>query len=202
MKIIKPPSEIWRDIPGYEGFYQASSFGRIKSLKRIRKNGKGACYEQRERILKTHISPNGYSQVTLSKLGKLKQANIHRLIAMSFIPNPKHLPEINHRNENKQDNCISNLEWCSRSYNNNYGTRNQRTGVANSKKVFQFDANGNLIHAYQSAHAAIKAVKSKIGRGSLDCICKVCRNERKRAYGYIWSYERKKKCNESNKTFV
>ena len=181
MKIIKPPSEIWRDIPGYEGFYQASSFGRIKSLKRIRKNGKDACYEQRERILKTHISPNGYSQVTLSKLGKLKQANIHRLIAMSF---------------------ISNLEWCSRSYNNNYGTRNQRTGVANSKKVFQFDANGNLIHAYQSAHAAIKAVKSKIGRGSLDCICKVCRNERKRAYGYIWSYERKKKCNESNKTFV
>ena len=110
--------EIWKEIKGYEGRYQISSLGRVKSLN-YNKTGK-------EDIL----SPGnirGYLHVRLSKEGKSKPFQVHRLVALHFIPNPNNYPEVNHKDENKQNNTVDNLEWCDRKYNCNYGTRTQRS---------------------------------------------------------------------------
>lgn len=121
--------EIWKDIKGYEKLYQVSNLGRIRSLDRIILQYNG--YDDGERlykgkILKPCIKPNGYSQVGLWKDKKVKWFIIHRLVAETFIPNPENKPQVNHKDENKQNNNIKNLEWCSCSYNINYGTRNDK----------------------------------------------------------------------------
>lgn len=110
--------EEWRPVVGYEGLYEISSKGRVKSLN-YRRTGK-------EKILKTFDNSKGYPCVKLFKDGKNKNCRIHRLVAQAFLENPYNLPEVNHIDENKQNSCVENLEWCSRSYNVNYGTRNQR----------------------------------------------------------------------------
>ena len=110
--------EEWRDIKGYEGLYQISNLGRIKSLKD--NHGK-----YREKILKPGNS-NGYFYVDLCKNSKGKLFKIHRLVAIHFIENPNNYPEVNHKDENSTNNCVDNLEWCTREYNNSYGTRNKR----------------------------------------------------------------------------
>ena len=116
--------EVWKDIKGYEGTYQVSSYGRVKSLK----YGK-------ERILKSRVNSYGYLHLNLCKNGKSYNKKIHRLIAEAFIPNPKNLPEINHKDENKLNNNIDNLEWCTHKYNTNYGTRTKRASEKTNKKV-------------------------------------------------------------------
>lgn len=116
--------EIWKDIPGYEGLYQASTYGRIKSLRRYRFNhNKKQIVE--ERILKPGVV-NGYLRVALWKDAKQKNILVHRLIALTFISNPNNYKEINHKDETRQNNHVDNLEWCSHKYNNNYGTINER----------------------------------------------------------------------------
>lgn len=107
--------EIWRNIEGYEGLYQVSNLGRVKSLK-----------FKDERILKCGNNGRGYLFVGLSKHNKVKHHYIHRLVAKAFIPNPDNLPEVNHRDEDKTNNNINNLEWCNHIYNMNYGTHNKR----------------------------------------------------------------------------
>ena len=99
--------EIWKDIEGFEGLYQVSSLGNIKSFKQ-NKNGK---------ILKKQITYDGYAFVGLVKNKISKNYKIHRLVAQSFIDNPDNLLEINHKDKNKLNNCIDNLEWCTRRYN-------------------------------------------------------------------------------------
>ncbi len=113
--------EEWRDIVGYEGLYQVSNIGRIKSLN-YKRTGK-------EEILKLIPHNNGYKQVMLSKNGNKKTYYIHRLVAEAFIPNPLGLPEVNHiidDFEHRSDNRVENLEWCTRDYNNNYGNHNKK----------------------------------------------------------------------------
>lgn len=107
--------EEWKDVPNYEGLYQVSNLGRIKSLRD--KNGKA-----REKILKLKLSKFGYYQICLCKNGKQKWYFVHRLVALAFIPNPNNLPQINHIDENKTNNYVENLEWCTSKYNSNYGT--------------------------------------------------------------------------------
>jgi hypothetical protein len=111
--------EIWKDIPGYEGFYQASNLGRIKSLARIECRKSGASYQIRERILSTPLNTNGYPNVNLCMRGERRLWRVHRLIALAFLSS--HYPlshnEINHINGNKTDNRVENLERCSRSEN-------------------------------------------------------------------------------------
>lgn len=117
--------EIWKDIEGYEGLYQVSNKGRIKSLN-YRRTGK-------EGMLKGKPDKNGYLIVFLYKKGeKPKPFLIHRLVAKGFIPNVNDLPEVNHIDENKENNHVENLEWCDRKYNMNYGTRTKRS-VENRK---------------------------------------------------------------------
>ena len=107
--------EIWKDIKGFEGHYQVSNFGRVKSIK----FGK-------ERILRPGKNKKGYLRVGISKNGESKTYSVHRLVAQAFIPNLNNLPQINHKNEDKTDNRVENLEFCDAKYNNTYGTRIQR----------------------------------------------------------------------------
>lgn len=120
--------EEWRNIPEYEDRYQVSNLGRVRSLKD--KHGK-----YREKILKEYTTIHGYKEVILFKKGSGKHYVIHRLVAKAFIPNPNNLPEVNHKDEDKNNNCVNNLEWCSREYNNNYGTRNKRVSEKMSENM-------------------------------------------------------------------
>ena len=111
--------EEWRDIEGYEGLYQISNWGRVKSLNYKRTGEEG--------ILLPSPNKHGYLRIDLCKKGeKPKHFSIHRLVAQAFIPNPDNLPQVNHKDENKTNNYVYNLEWCDDKYNVNYGTRNER----------------------------------------------------------------------------
>jgi hypothetical protein len=117
--------EEWRDIKGYEGLYQVSNLGRVKSLSRTIERSKYGSIFVSEKILSTN-STKGYLYVSLCKCGKQKRVRVHRLVAEAFIPNQDNLPEVNHKDENKENNAVSNLEWCTNKYNCNYGTGRER----------------------------------------------------------------------------
>ena len=122
--------EVWKDISGYEGIYQVSNTGRIKSLSR-RVPGLNT---NTEIILKPHTDKDGYLIVGLHNHGKSSNKKISRLVAQAFIPNPDNLPEVNHKDENKKNNNAENLEWCTTRYNLTYGNRlNCSRGTNNSK---------------------------------------------------------------------
>ena len=113
--------EEWKEIPGYEGLYEVSNTGNVKSL--IKNN-----------IIKGFINKKGYIQVSLSKNGIIKKFSVHRLVAQAFLQNPYNLPQVNHRDEDKINNNVDNLEWCDAKYNNNYGTariRAKETAIKN-----------------------------------------------------------------------
>lgn len=120
--------EIWKDILGYEGLYQISNHGRLKSLPKM--VGRGKRYMSKERIVSSHKSPNGYLRTHLDKEGKRHFFSVHRLVAQAFLDNPNNYPCVNHKNEIRSDNRVENLEWCSFKYNANYGTRNKKISTA------------------------------------------------------------------------
>ena len=119
-------NEQWKPVEGFEGLYAVSNLGRVKSL--------GNDKSRKEKILKPH-KVNGYLRVTLCKDWKRKFFLVHRLVAEAFLPNPEGLEQVNHIDENKTNNVVSNLEFCDCKYNNNYGTRNKRVASALSKSV-------------------------------------------------------------------
>lgn len=169
-------NEIWKDIPGWEGYYQASNFGRIRSLN-YHNTG-------RVEILKQRIEKNKYARIGLVKNKIQKQYLVHRLVASAFIPNPDNLPEINHKNEDGTDNRVENLEWCTTKYNRNYGTCNQRIAKTKSKPVIQYDLEGNLVKEWES----ISAVQRKTGWNTSH-ISSCCRGRLKTMYNYVWRYK-------------
>lgn len=129
-------TEEWRDIPGYEGQYLVSSLGRIKSLKWSGIYGK----HPEGYIRKLRTDSFGYKYVNLKQNGKSKRMSVHRAVAMAFIPNPNNLPQVNHIDEIRDHNSVSNLEWCSVLYNQNYGHRKQKasassTGEKNARSI-------------------------------------------------------------------
>ena len=123
--------EVWKDIKGYEGLYQVSNFGRVRSLDRYVEQmdrwGNIASRLYKGKVLSQKISKSGYSQVQLFCARKRgKSAYVQRLVADAFVPNPDNFPEVNHIDENKSNNNSVNLEWCDRYYNTHYGTRNDK----------------------------------------------------------------------------
>ena len=121
--------EIWKDIEGYEGLYQVSNIGRVRSLDRCVERNGGISFIK-GRILKPARCGRqcNYWFVGLSKNGKVKQHYIHRLVAQAFIPNPENLPEVNHKDERPENNCVDNLEWCTALYNLTYNDRHIKAG--------------------------------------------------------------------------
>ncbi len=119
-------TEIWKDIDGYEGIYQVSNLGNVKSLERIihriSRWGTPSPFIVREKLIKP-VNRNGYLYYNLSKNGVCTRMSAHRLVAKAFIPNPDNLPQINHKDETTDNNCVDNLEWCDAKYNINYGNR-------------------------------------------------------------------------------
>lgn len=130
MKHIRTLEE-WKDIKGYEGLYQVSDLGRVRSLDRLSADGR----RLKGQFLKPYKNKGGYVCVTLCKNGQIKGFQIHRLVAEAFIPNPDNFPQVNHRNERRDDNKAFNLEWCDAKYNSNYGNHKQNVAAAISKKV-------------------------------------------------------------------
>lgn len=153
-----------KDVVGYEGLYAVTSCGKIWSY-------------QSQKFLKPRVNNNGYLFVDLCKNGKVKKFYVHRLVAEAYIPNQNNLPQINHKDENKTNNCLQNLEWCDAKYNSNYGTRNEKI----KKPILQFDLNGNFIREWPSAMDVGKVVNSTI--------CKCLKGKYKQAYGFIWKYK-------------
>ncbi len=181
--------EEWKDIKGYEGLYQVSNEGRVKSLDHtiVCDNGKGvATKKQKGKILRSFSRKLTYQTVGLSKGGKEKHYQVHRLVAEAFIDNPDNLPCVNHKDENPSNNVWTNLEWCTHQYNMNYGTCQQRKSEkmkGKTKKVYQYTLNGELVGKYVSVEEA-----SRKNNVSVWGIYSVCSGKQKAAYGYIWLY--------------
>lgn len=181
--------EEWKDIEGYEGLYQVSNLGNVKSLEKTRIGNGGSIVPVKERILKASKDSKGYLQVKLFKDEKPKTYKVHRLVASAFLPNPDNLPQVNHKDENPSNNRVDNLEWCSAKYNSNYGTRNERVAKSltnhpmKSKKVAQIDKHtGQIIKIWESFNECNR--KGFFQNAVNEC----CRGKRKTYKGFIWKY--------------
>ncbi len=179
--------EIWKDIPGYEGLYQVSDLGRVKSLERY-KNNNGGFVKVPEKIF-NGAPRNGYLLVGLSKGGKRKTCAIHRLVAIAFIPNPENKPTVNHINGNKTDNRAVNLEWNTDAENIRHAFATGLNGFEHSKNkkgsipVAQYDTDMNLVRTYPSMMEAER--QTGIPNRNI-ALC--CRGKYGRIGGYIWKY--------------
>ena len=142
--------EVWKDIKGFEGFYKVSNRGNVYSVERRDSRGRKCG----GRILKPRYNRGGYLQVSLCKNGKVKTKRIHRLVTEAFIPNPENHTEVNHLDEVKDNNELSNLEWCSREHNNTYGTRIERVVQAQSKKVRAVNVDTGEVLTFSSTNEA------------------------------------------------
>ena len=169
---IKYLGELWADIKGYVGLYQVSNFGRVRNIKT-------------GRILKTRTGRD-YYQLNLHRECKMKTYKVHRLVAESFIPNPKHLPIVNHKDENKLNNRLSNLEWCSAKYNTNYGTAKYRSAGRRGKPIVQYSKTGEYITWWKSAAEAAKHLNGVDKNHIYD----VCKGKKKSHAGFVWKYKR------------
>lgn len=173
-------TEIWKKIEGYEN-YEVSNEGRVRSLNYHRSG--------EMKVLRLEKTKNGYLQVSLYKDEKPKRFKVHRLVATAFLTNSDNLPYINHKNEDKTDNRVENLEWCTIKYNNSYGTRIQKVSVNNtngkkSKPVLQFTKDGKFIREWPS----LSEVQRVLGYATSN-ISKCCKDKHKSAYNFVWKYK-------------
>ncbi len=160
--------ETWKDIFGYGGDYQVSNLGRVRSHK-----------WSKWRILKATKNENGYLMVRLYS-DKMRQCYVHRLVAQAFLPNPQNLGCVNHKNEKRDDNRASNLEWCTAYYNNHYSDIYKKT----RKRVVQYSKDMVRIRSYSSQGEA-----SRLTGIYQSNISNVCHRKRATAGGYFWRFE-------------
>lgn len=188
--------EVWKDIEGFEGLYEVSSLGRIKTLHYYGGN--------QTRILKLQSDKNGYLTVGLHKGGVTYQKKVHRLVAIAFIPNPENLPQVNHKDEDKENNCVENLEWCTSKYNVNYGNHSLHAAQAQMGKrhtvehIMKIRANApgskavlminpgdmSIVAEYVSGSEAARQI-----RGTATNVAYACRNQGTKYKGYFWRYK-------------
>ena len=177
--------ELWRPIPNYEGYYEASNLGRIRSVYRYK------------RVLKPMISNTGYERVDLFKNRHRKQYSVHRLVAITFIDNPDNKPFVNHRDENKINNCADNLEWVTHVENCRYGTAIERRTKhfdyskrkinnagqieACSKPIAQYTKDGRFVRNWKSASECARKNGWQISN-----IRRCCKKEYATAYGFVF----------------
>ena len=144
--------EIWKDIKGYEKLYQVSNLGNVRRIKFINNRTQ----KDKIKMLKLIKDKKGYLKINLWKNNKSKMFLVHRIVAETFILNPNNLPQVNHKDENKSNNCVENLEWCSKKYNNNYGNRlnnirkklmekNVKEKMKNNTKLMIRDEKGKFV---------------------------------------------------------
>lgn len=175
--------EVWKDIKGYEGLYQVSNLGRVKSLDRF----VDWKYDKKQfikgKVLKNCSMSSGYLFVGLSKNGKVKNHSIHRLVAKAFIPNPESKPEVNHLDENISNNNVTNLQWVTPSENANYGTRNKKVAEKLSYKTVQLTTEMEFIELYDSLMDASRELKVDVSS-----IIRVCKGKQNTSMGYRWMY--------------
>jgi len=135
--------EIWKDIEEYEGLYQISNLGNVKSKKRLQYdiNNKKNVYIEKEMLLKYSLNHKGYKVVKLQNKKSKKTISIHRLVAQAFIPNRDNLPQVNHKDGNKENNCVNNLEWCNNDYNHKHAIEHN---LCKTRMVELINENGNI----------------------------------------------------------
>lgn len=173
--------EIWKDVPGYEGLYKVSNYGRVKSMYFNAKKTLGYNIKLNPKIIKQGIDRHGYLFIRLYCGNRIKRFSIHRLVAILFVPNPNNLSEVNHIDENPKNNHADNLEWCTHKYNMNYGTKIKRQAQKIQIKVSQYDTKGNYIKTYES----IKQASEETGVDKTG-ISQCSRGLLKTSGGYIW----------------
>ena len=186
--VIDEQDEIWKPVVGYEHKYEVSNHGRVKSCKRYRKGKKCASTLIGEKLLVQTVDHSGYMKVGLWDDNHYKNCSVHRLVGEAFIPNPRGLKQINHKDENKKNNHASNLEWCTNEYNLTYGTRLDRISEKNSgnpkfKKPI-VGVRGKEVVRFDSARDASRALGINASQ-----ITAVCRGRGKTAGGFMWEYE-------------
>ena len=162
--------EIWRPVPSYEGLYEVSNTGKIRSL--------CARYGYHNE-LKQCAGSKGYLLVTLCRKGKQRTVNVHRIVADVFIPNPSNFPCVNHKDQNKKNNKASNLEWCSYAHNNTYADRARKSGIRRGMPVRCIETG----ETFYSAHEASRMMNIKQSG-----ICMCCNGKLKTSGGYHWEF--------------
>lgn len=193
--------EIWKDISNYEGFYQISNKGRVRSLDRTVYFKNGNHRDYKGKILKQKYH-NGYAMINLNKNKKMETLYIHKLVAQSFLDNPLNLKVINHKNGIKIDNCVENLEWCTFSYNNKHAIINNlrtnningllETNNKNKKRIALIKDNKILVIKDCSRELAIYLLENKlINNASIETIARTIRksaNMGKSYHSYFFQF--------------
>lgn len=175
--------EIWRDIAGYEGLYQVSNLGQVMMLGREKRLWHGSITHVASKVISQFVIC-GYKKVKLrAKDGTTKMVSIHRLVANAFIPNPDNLPQVNHKDENKTNNTVSNLEWCTAKYNSNYGTGIKRCSEAKYKRIAQISLDGSFVKEWNSMKEIVQTLGLSYSR-----ISQACNGITKVSNGYIWKF--------------
>lgn len=184
--------EVWKTVPDFPN-YEVSNFGNVRSKDRVSERG-GNDARLRGMQLKTH-NARGYKCVTLYSgcRDKHKQIGVHRLVALAFIPNPDSYPCVNHKDENRENNRVENLEWCTHKYNSNYGTAIERRvkhqdwqsiAMKQSTQIVQCEKDGTPIKTWPSM------MECERQTGMKSCsICLACQGKLKTYKGYIWRKE-------------
>lgn len=184
--------EVWKDIKGWKGYYQISSFGKVKSCARILtvtfqrgpRKGMTLLFHRKEKILVKRLNNKGYIVTAFFKKGKAVRLHVHHLIAEAFIPNPHHFDQINHKNRNKRDNKITNLEWCNNRGNCTHSIQRPKTskytGVLWDKRdkiwIAKIWINKKSVSLgyFKSEHGAAKAYRDALKKHNLTNKYAVC----------------------------